>query len=242
MAHVQSLILILTDDRELTDRARSALSAHGWRCARQAGLDHFLADLESLHPAAILLDERACDALAVVAAIRALPAPLNGTPVFTTGHEDSGAAGQEKHIEIALPPAHLWRLLGEWAGPLDDHGLRQAPWNFRYRLIRLVGLTSADAMLQRLKDTLEEAVETVASGDETVPAHRLAGIAGMCGFPELGRAWSLADRQEDGALDAAIKASRDTIAELDAALPAPQVSTDGERLALRADVRVPQAP
>ncbi len=75
-------------------------------------------------------------------------------------------------------------------------------------------------MLRRLRGSLADAVGATDCGDagESISAHRLAGLAGICGFAELSRAWSRVDRQEDGAIGGAIAASHDAMGEIDRAL------------------------
>ena len=166
-------------------------------------------------PAAVLIDRSARRSREVIAEIRALAPPLNGTPILALGLEHAGGAGG-----LLTPPLEeeaFLQLLRHWAGPLENNALRQAPWSPRYRLIRLLGLEAADAMLLRLRSALAQAVADHA-GHRPLSAHRLAGVAGLCGFSELARAWSRADRGEDGALDHAIAASLTAITGIDLAL------------------------
>ena len=205
-----SLLLIAGGDEALRTRAESMLGT-GWTVVRQSDPAAISAFALGSQPAAILVDANVSFALGTVAAIRLLPPPANGTPILTLGGTSplSGAGG---HIATLFSEAEFLALLRQWAGPLDDHALRAEPWNFRYRLIRLIGLENGDAMLRRLRDALMQVVDG-AAGEPNSP-HRLAGIAGLCGFPELGRLWTAVDRGEDDALPPAIEGSRRCIAQI----------------------------
>lgn len=209
-------LLILSDDEALADRVAAAVSRFGWNCEVSSALPGLLGRLQGTAPAAVLVDAAAPHADEAGSAIRSLPAPFNGTPILTLGGEAAVAAGAGGHLGGPFDDAALLDLLRRWAGPLDAGALRAVPWTARYRLIRLLGLDAADAMLLRLRDTLAEAI--AAPAGEPVSAHRLAGVAGLCGFAELGQTWSRAERREDGALAAAIEASRATIGEIERAL------------------------
>ena len=191
------------------------LAPLGWRCNLHDDPRPMLVEVSRTQPAAVLIDGYAPGAGEVVAALRALAPPDNGTPILTLGLEHAGGAGGA--LTPPLQEEAFLKLLRQWAGPLESKALRQVPWNPRYRLIRLLGLEATDAMLLRLREALAQAVADHAD-DLPLPAHRLAGIAGLCGFSELARAWSRADRGEDGALDDAVAASLDVIAEIELAL------------------------
>lgn len=174
-----------------------------------------LDEVARCQPAAVLIDASTPRSGDVIAAIRALAPPLNGTPILGLGVEHAGGAGG-----VLTPPLEVEvfvRLLRRWAGPLENDALRQVPWSPRYRLIRLLGLEAADAMLLRLREALAQAV-TDHAGDQPLSAHRLAGVAGLCGYSELAQAWSRAERGEARALDEAIAASLTAIAGIEHAL------------------------
>jgi hypothetical protein len=192
-----SLILVMSRDPAFAAEPGRWLAPFGWHCKASA-FDEAAAE----SPAAVLIDTRDVAADDAVAMVRGWPSPASSTPLLTAGPDG----------DLALPldePAFLERLR-QVAGPLADHEFRREPWNFRYRLVRLLGLDAADAMLLRLRSALEEAVADPAAA----PAHRLAGIAGLCGLPELAAAWSRVDRQEEDALEPAIAASRRAIDQL----------------------------
>lgn len=198
MTEHTSLFLILSEDGVLAAHVNDLLDRFGWTCRREHGLDRM-----AERPAAVLIDGRDARAAETIAEIRALDAPLNGTPILTLGVEPPGGPGGA--LAFPLGDEDLLQRLRHCAGPLGDHALRAEPWNPRYRLIRLLGLDGADAMLGRLREALAEESS----------AHRLAGIAGMCGFGDLSQAWSRVDRGEDGALGPARTASREAATEID---------------------------
>lgn len=179
----------------------------GWCAVPVAERAPMLALLEERAPAAVVIDGGAPAAAETVAAIRRLAAPANGTPILVLGGEgvQPGAGGR---LPLPLDRAAFVALLREWAGPLEADALRAAPYAPRYRLIRLIGLAAADAMLERFRDALREALDIAARDPGGVPAHRLAGIAGMVGHSDLGALWSRVDRGETGALPLALDASR----------------------------------
>lgn len=216
MARSGSILLVFGAGPALGPGVGTALEPLGWTCEQIEDVEAMQQRLMDLRPAAILLGQRAGDTRAIASAIRQLPVPVNGTPILTAGAEDLQPLGPGRHVELPLDPASFRELLRRWAGPLDDHSSREEPWSFRYRLIRLVGLEAADGMLLRLKDSLVGAV--TAGEGEPVAAHRLAGIAGLCGFAELGGLWSRVSHGGGGSLDEAVGASRAVIAEIDQAL------------------------
>lgn len=207
MSDASSLLQVVGVDAVLAATVRAILAPFGWNIVGEGEL-----------PGAVLLDARDPAAAEVaVAAIRRLPPPCNGVPVLAFGNAGLATAGAGGHLDAPLDEAAFLALLRHWAGPLDDHALRGEPWSPRYRLIRLMGLESADATLARLAAALGEAVAAAGDGG-TVSAHRLAGVAGLCGFAELGGLWSRVDRGDEDALPAAVAASRSAADEIVRAL------------------------
>lgn len=83
------------------------------------------------------------------------------------------------------------------------------------QLAGLLGREAADAMIDRMRIDLVEAIEAIdAGGDERALGHRLGGLAGMLGFPALSAAWLAL---EDGGMalwPTARAITRETIARL----------------------------
>lgn len=207
-----SHMAILSDDPGLIEEVRVLLAPFGWTCGEGRDTASIVAVVTAGEAAVVLVDMRADGAEEVIPAIRRLPPPGNGMPILTTGVAVDWPGGPGGHVDRSLGNGFLEEMR-RWAGPLDDHGMRASPWGPRYRMTRLLGLPSADAMLERLRDALVEAVEA-----ERPAAHRLAGVAGLCGFADLSQAWARVDQGETGSLPPAIAASRAAIDGIDADL------------------------
>jgi hypothetical protein len=215
MTQASTPLLLVNSDETCFMYVELITTPYRWRCA-QTSDPHEIAEFTvELAPAAILLDMRDGRGAAHVAAVRQLPVPFNGTPIITLGGDGALRAGAGGHLDLPLSEPALLALLREWGGPLEDHTLRRAPWNFHYRLIRLLGLTAADATLDRLAQALRQAVEEATETNARIPAHRLAGIAGICGFAELSRLWARVDRGEGEAFASAMETSRSVIAQIE---------------------------
>lgn len=216
----RSILLAVTADPILTDQVCGFVEPFGWSCQRAADADLARISLAEA-PAIVLVDQRIDGAGTLMGEVRQMPAPVNGTPILTVGGEERGAIGSGGQLDLPLDREALLALLRQWAGPIDDHASRAEPWAFRYRLLRLLGLDNADAMLARLRANLGEAVERAEAEGSATSAHRLAGLAGICGFAEVSQAWSRVDQNEAGAIVGALEVSRRAIADLDAVLGEP---------------------
>lgn len=208
MTDPASLLVLLSRNPGLRDKICHAVAPFGWRCGGDTDLAAVLATLENHMACAIVLDAGACDPADAVRQVRALPAPVNGTPILVLGDEEVRVAGAGGHLAPPIEIGALLGLLEHWAGPLNDHALRAVPLSPRWRLIRLVGFANAESMLDRFRLALEEAIAAADDDPETVPAHRLAGLAGLIGYTDLHAAWSRVDAGEADALAEAIEASR----------------------------------
>lgn len=207
MSDASGLLVVLSRNVTVAAQISAILDAFGWRVVAVPELDVALERLKGDVVPALLVDDAAQDAAAAIVAVRSLPAPANGTPVFTLGDAPVQPRGAGGHLTLPLQSPDLIALLRRWAGPLEDHALRVAPAGPRYRLIRLLGFDNADALLRSFGTALGEAIALAEADPRAVPAHRLAGLAGMVGFGELSRLWACVDRGEPGALKAAIVAS-----------------------------------
>lgn len=206
-----SLLVILTDNTALTVETAAILAPSGWLCRETTEIAAALPLIDG-GASAILVDSDRREASTVARAVQGLPAPGNGVPILTIGRRPAALPSPGGHLTPPLDADALRDLLRQWAGPLDDHALRAPPFSARYRMIRLVGLDNANAMLARFRQTLAEAVETATRDPAAVPAHRLAGLSGMMGFAELNRLWARVDGGDGMALASAIAASRDAVA------------------------------
>lgn len=202
MPDPKSVLLILSRNTMLKAQAKQLLAPLGWHLQVVSQVPSALDLLAKDNIAAVLIDNADYDLAALTAGVRALPAPANGTPILTI---DAAAA--------PLDDAAFAELIEGRVGPLGDHALRAAPFDTRYRLVRLVGWDNASAMVERFRGALAEAIATAQRDPATVPAHRLAGLAGMIGYGELHRLWSRVDAGEPDALAAAVEASRQALAD-----------------------------
>jgi hypothetical protein len=218
MSETASLLAVFGEDPELAAQLSQLIMPYGWHLRFDKALSVVGDVMRSDRPAAIVLAGPPSEQAAAVAVVRALRDPDNGTPILTTGKDVAAPAGAGGHLSLPLEDLEFLDILRRWAGPLDDHALRtslQGP----YRLIRLVGYDNASAMLDRFAAALHEAIATAGEDPAAVPAHRLAGIAGMVGFAELNELWARVDRREPGALNPAVEASRRTLRDIEKASP-----------------------
>ena len=211
MLEPSSLLVILSRNSSLVAQLSPILDGFGWHCEVVSRLDEALVLLERHFTPAFLVDDDACDPGDAIAAVRRLPKPANGTPVFTLGSLEVQSRGAGGHLSQPLDTAALIALLQHWAGPLDDHALRSDPSAPRYRLIRMLGRDNAEALLHSFVTALDEAITLAGTDPDAIPAHRLAGLSGMIGFGELSRQWSRVDRGEQDGLEAAVQASREAL-------------------------------
>jgi len=153
--------------------------------------------LALLHPHPDHFPQPLCAAW--LAALRALPGLWGSTPVLAIG--DSARDGPLAVAGWLAPDADLDMAVAaieNWTGPLADLAFRDGD-DPAYRLLRLVGMTRATAMLGRLGDVLAEGLAAHAAGDGAglrALAHRIAGAAGMHGFAELGALWLRVEQGE----------------------------------------------
>jgi hypothetical protein len=217
MTETRSAILLVARDETCLAYVKAFLKSFDWDIRQTSDPDVIAGITGAPAPAAIVLDAREGDCAAVIARIRQFPVPINGTPIVILGGDPALRVGAGGRLDMPPTQDAFTDLLRQWAGPLGDHTLRRAPWNFRYRLIRLLGLDAADSTLGRFGAALRQAIDDAAGGRDAVPAHRLAGIAGMCGFTDLSRLWARVDRGEDDAFALAIATSRSVIAEIEKA-------------------------
>lgn len=190
-----SLLLILSADPGLGAQAERILEPFGWRIRSVAKVSHALDALTEEAVAAMLVSAAEHDLPELAAAVRALPAPANGTPILGD-------------MADPLDEDAFTERLEHWAGPLGDHALRAPPFDARYRLVRLIGWDNASGMLERFRAALEDAIATAARNPDAVPAHRLAGLAGMIGYADLHRLWSNVDAGDPDYLIPAVEASK----------------------------------
>lgn len=109
------------------------------------------------------------------------------------------------------PASDLLAALEERIGPLNRPDFRD-PNSAVFRLVRLVGLSQGRRLLAGLADTLHQSLAEAATGPvHPAMAHRLAGLAGIYGFAELGRSWRAVETGESRDPAAALALTRQVL-------------------------------
>ncbi len=210
----QSLLLLVTDDPSLELAIRDVLAPRGWALKTAGDTTTMFAAPELAKAAAIVVDLRANNGSRSASDIRSMNTPASGIPILVAGDVEARVDGAGGGFALPLDSDRFAALLEAWAGPLDAHRMRIAPFVPRYRLIRLVGLANADAMMTRFAAALKDAVDLSVTDPTRLSAHRLAGLSGMIGYSELSRLWSAVDNGVPEALTPAIAASVALLEEL----------------------------
>lgn len=165
------------------------------------------------------------DGYHVVADLRTVADWAREVPIiaFTTL---GGAAGEQHFIDrgfdglLSKPFAagELIALVRRWVAvdlPAVGSGDRAS------QLADLLGREAAEAMIDRMRTNLLEAIEAIdAGGDERALGHRLGGLAGTLGFPALSAAWLALEHGGMALWPTARAITEETIARL--AAPSPQ--------------------
>ncbi len=187
--------MLISSDAVLIERIRSWLDPWGWSCPQinpGSPIDPAIAGSAAL----VLLDGRSesADLQALVQQARALPGKASSLPLFY--HADQAGTGANAWVPVPLEREAFLALVEEWAGSVEDTDFRRlnAP---RYMLTRLAGRERAEAMLGRFVQSLIKALAAADGNGEPVSAHHVAGLAGVMGYTDLGKAW--ADVDADGA-------------------------------------------
>jgi len=209
-----SSIVLPADDPALCDAIEATLNNWNWQC-RIAGDPQTIAYLAARPAAAVILSPLSVAALQTIVAVRQMPAPANGTPVLQFGADgDSALRGITALLLQPFDATTFLAQLEQWAGPLDDHQLRQWPFSPRYRMIRLMGLDRASAIRARFTESLDATLGLSDDSITAADAHRLAGLAGMLGYSELAVAWAAIERGARTSLPQARALSDSVVAEL----------------------------
>lgn len=113
------------------------------------------------------------------------------------------------------PPSVLVARLEQCMGALAQPAFRD-PAAADYRLVRLVGLDQARRLLSNLAAALRETLAQAEAGPvRPEAAHRLAGLAGLYGFAELGQHWQAIESGESSDSRAALALTREILARLE---------------------------
>ncbi len=214
MAH-PPFLLIVDDDPANHAIAGAALSAAGWRVDRADSGEAAIAVARDRRYALILMDLQmpGMDGFEAARAIRSGGASA-ATPIlaFTARRQADiagplRASGMDGHVAKPFAPEPLSAAVAPWRP--DDTPPPAA------NLAAIFGAAEIAALLNGLRLQLEDAL--AADDDDATrrgQAHRLAGIAGTLGFPELSALWLAVSEGDDTACPAARISARKALARI----------------------------
>lgn len=203
-----SSAILYGDDTDVSAAVRRLLEPHGWNVHATSDASHAVARLDDT-VALVTLDSRTAGASALLVEIRARPQPVASVPTLISGGARLSGANALLPDDVTALAATIERF----TGALADHELRRPPGSPFYRLVRLLGMNDAVAMIERFSDTLRAALAaTVTTPDQ---AHRLAGLSGAIGYYDLGFLWRAAEHGGAAAIKIATAASRTTLVEIE---------------------------
>jgi CheY-like chemotaxis protein len=117
------------------------------------------------------------------------------------------SAGMDGYIAKPFTAPELLAAVEPWRPSTKPHNSA--------RLAALFGEAEINAMLVRFRQQLADALAAPdILGERRSRAHRVAGIAGTLGFPEVSLTWLAVSEGEDSQWDAARIAARKALAEL----------------------------
>jgi len=185
------LILVIDDEFANHMVANAALAPVGWRVDYAEGGEAGVAIAQRRRYALILMDIQmpGLDGFATARAIRDGDGASAATPIlaFTarpkTAIEDRArAAGMDGHVSKALTPEEL----REAAEPWRPAGM-PAP---AVRLAATFGEAEIATLIDRFRRHLERALAADEHAESIqADAHKLAGVAGTLGFPDVFQPW-----------------------------------------------------
>lgn len=182
-------ILIIDDDPAQRSFARAALGAAGWQVDEAADGPSGIDALSRAPYALVLLDIEMAgmDGYATARAIRARDA-FASVPILAfsslrgrAAEEKLRDAGLDGHVGKPCSPEDLVEAVRPW---LTDKGATA-----RVRLEAMFGQAEFRRLLTGLRDQLEAALTTLDEDGLPARAHRIAGLAGTLGFPEVSATW-----------------------------------------------------
>jgi CheY-like chemotaxis protein len=202
-------ILVVDDEAVNRSLACAVLRAAGWSVDGAADGPAALAALRDGAYALVLMDIQmpGMDGFDATQAIRASDGPGAAVPIvaFTALRraESIGrmwAVGMDGHIAKPFTPDSLVAAVEPWR-PAERHPVE--------RLATLFGAAEIASLLGRFRDQLSEALVAADEADERrARAHKIAGIAGTLGFPEVSRTWLAVSEGLDSSWEAARVAAR----------------------------------
>jgi CheY-like chemotaxis protein len=212
-----SYLLIVDDDPANHAVAGAVLADAGWRIDRADDGVAAVTAANDRQYALILMDIQmpGLDGFGAAKAIRHGTGRSAASPIlaFTAAqHIDTDPAfkesGMDGHLAKPFTAETLRNEVGRWMPANASASIAGLATTF--------GATEIARLLAGFRAQLEAALATEPDTTRYADAHRLAGIAGTLGFPEVSRLW-LAVSEGDGTAYAAARVStRKALAEIDA--------------------------
>ena len=209
-------ILVVDDDAVNRSIATAMLAKAGWHVDAAEDGRAAIAAVRQHDYALVLMDIQmpGMDGFDAAAAIRAGGGAGAGVPIlaFTALSRDDAASrlessGMDGYIAKPFTAPTLLEAVEPWRPSGKPH--RSAA------LAALFGESEINAMLGRFRQQLADALAAPdAHAERRARAHRVAGIAGTLGFPEVSNTWLAVSEGEDSQWEAARIAARKALAEL----------------------------
>jgi CheY-like chemotaxis protein len=208
-------LIMIVDGRPINRiRAQNSLNSAGWRTVGFADGRDAISKLDQ-KPSLILaqVETDGPQGLDFAAELRTQKAPSASVPIiavaerFSAELRDIYALGFDDILVNPFVGANLVETVERWRPEGKPEALE--------RLGEVFGEPEIARMITGLREVLQEGLDALGSGNVPVIAHRIAGIAGILGFTELGRDWRTLS--ESGASDDATvrRRTRIAIAEMD---------------------------
>ena len=219
------LLLLVVDDDPINHKlAHAALSPAGWRVDYAEGGEAAIEVAARRRYAVILMDIQMpeMDGYAVTRAIRAGIGASAAAPVLAfTAKRAPGladrirAAGMDGHIAKPFTAGQLRGAVEPWR-PIGMPAAAE-------RLAATFGEAEIASLIDRFRDQLEHALEgDVLAASTKAEAHKLAGVAGTLGFPDVFRPWLAVSEGDANAYGEARASARRALAQIASRRPEAQ--------------------
>jgi len=211
------ILLIVDDDPANHAVAGAALANAGWRIDRADDGAAAIAMSHSRRYTLILMDIQmpGLDGYDTAKAIRVGGGASATAPILAfTATQQIGAttafraSGIDGHVAKPFTPATLRASIERWR-PITTAVPSTA-------LVAAFGAVEIAKLLSGFRDQLERQLDRDDGEERYTGAHRLAGIAGTLGFPEVSRLWLAVSEGDDTAYAEARISARKALAEIDA--------------------------
>jgi CheY-like chemotaxis protein len=208
------LIMIVDGQPINRIRAQNSLNSAGWRTVGFADGRDAISRLDQ-QPSLILaqIETDGPRGLEFAAELRTQKAASSSVPIIAVAERFSAelcdiyALGFDDILVNPFIGANLIETAERWRPEGKPEALE--------RLGDVFGEAEITRMIHGLRDVLQEGLDALGTSDLPVIAHRIAGIAGILGFTDLGRDWRTLS-ENDPSDDAAVRRrTRIAIAEMD---------------------------